>query len=235
VEVQEAKLWIDYHTGNDSAREQLLERYLPLAKRLASVVYALRPVRGVEFGDYQQLAYVGLLEAMRRYRPDAGAQFPTFATYRIKGAILNGIPKMTERGEYVSYLRRSQKDRVESLLEQNGAVAPGLGPMLDLVVGIALTYQLDELAEQGEGEAITDVEPYVSRSYDELQGCLREVLAQLSERDRQVVYYHYFHQMSFEDIADVLGLTKGRISQLHKRALAEIREGLRKRRLTELY
>lgn len=235
MEVQEAKLWIDYHTGNDSARAQLLERYLPLAKRLASIVYSLRPARGVEFGDYQQLAYIGLLEAMRRYRPDVGAQFSTFATYRIKGAILNGIPKMTERGEYVSYLRRSRRDRDESLLEDNGGVASGLGPMLDLIVGIALTYQLDELAEQGEGETLADVEPYVSRSYDELQNYLKEVLAQLAERDRQVVYYHYFHQMSFEDIANVLALTKGRVSQLHKRALAAIREGLRKRRLTELY
>lgn len=233
MEVQEEQLWLDYRVGDESAREELLRRYLPFAKRVAGHVYSMRYSNEVEFGDYQQLAYIGLLDAMRRFRPELGVQFSTFATYRIKGAIFNGIPKMTERGDYHRYLKEARRDRTASL---GGNSAPsGLEAIRDLIIGIALTYQLDDLAEQdGDGQR-GEVEPYASRFYDELQSCLREVVAELPERDQRIIYYHYFYQMSFEAIAVVLELTKGRVSQLHKRALENIRAALSRRKLTGLY
>src|SRR5262245_9861459 len=88
---QERELWEERARGVATARERLIERYLPLAKHVAARLYAARAVPDVEFGDYLHLAYVGLLEAMERYRAGGDAQFATFATYRIRGAILNNV------------------------------------------------------------------------------------------------------------------------------------------------
>lgn len=234
LDTTEQQLWRDHRTGDAAARDALLERYLPLAKRLAASLYAKRAVDDIEFGDYLQLAYTGLLEAMLRYRPGDGAQFATFATYRIRGAVLNGLPPMTEAGDQIAALKRRQRERTRSL--QGGENAPTrLAGLFELVVGIALTYQLEELAEAGEPALVDTADPYASREYDELQHRLRELLDRLPERERKILYYHYFHQIPFEEIANLFDLTKGRISQLHKQAIETLRDDLRRVRLAELY
>lgn len=235
MEASEQQLWSDYRNGVTAAREHLLEKYMPFAKRLAAALYAKRATNGVDFGDYLHLAYIGLMEAMQNYRHDADAQFTTFASYRIRGSVLNGVPRMTEVGDQVDFRRRQQRDRTDSLLGAKKEPPSSLADLLELVVGIALSYQLDELVEAGESDLQGGGEPYGSRAYDEMQQRMKEVLLSLPERERKIIQYHYFHQVSFNEIAALLEITKSRVSQLHKRALELIREALRKSRLTEFY
>jgi RNA polymerase sigma factor FliA len=236
VEALEEQLWTDYHNGVTAAREQLVSQYLPLAKRLAAGLFARRPSNDVEFGDYLHLAYVGLLEAIQRYRTDSGAQFATFATYRIRGAILNGVPLMTETGDRISYLTRAHRDRADSVLEgQPEAAAASLASLIDMVVAVALTVQLDEVAEQESAEPTAAADPYSSRLYEDTQRRLKRAVESLPERERQIVHFHYFHQMGFDEIAGLLAVTKGRVSQLHKRALDQVRDALGKARFAEFY
>jgi RNA polymerase sigma factor for flagellar operon FliA len=232
---QEEELWEEQARGVSAARERLIQRYLPLAKRVAAGLFAARAVPDVEFGDYLHLAYVGLLEAMQRYRAGGGAQFATFATYRIRGVILNNIPKMTETGDRLSYLRRAQKDRAKSLLEADDKPAGSpLSSLMNVIVGIALTIQLDDIAETAAAESTPAVDPYASREYDDLQRRLKDVLSALPDRERQLIDYHYFHHVGFDEIGEIFGVTKGRVSQLHKRALDRVRELMQERRLDEL-
>lgn len=233
MEAPEQQLWIEYRQGADAARAGLLTRYLPFAKKIARALYARAPVSGVEFGDYLHLAYAGLLEAMQRYRHESNAQFATFAAYRIRGSVLNGIAKMTELGERLDYRRRVQRERTRSLLGETTATPDSFTGMIDLIVGIALMYQLDELSDDEVPAAPEHDEPYASRAYDDLQRQLREVLLALAERERQIVHYHYFHQMDFADIALALNLSRGRVSQLHKRALEALREALQRGRWSQ--
>lgn len=235
VAASEQQLWSDYRRGIETAREQLLEKYLPFAKRLAASLYAKRAVDDIEFGDYLHLAYIGLLEAMQRYRHDAAAQFVTFASYRIRGAVLNGIPQMTEVGDQIAYAHRVRRERTESLLEQQGEAPTNLAGMLNLVVNLALIYQIDELLEADEQSLQSSSEPYGSHAYDEMQSRLKDIVARLPERERKIIHYHYFHQVAFDEIAVLLDITKSRVSQLHKRAIDDIRNTLRSSRLSELY
>jgi RNA polymerase sigma factor FliA len=234
LDAAERRLWLDYRAGAAGARDTLLERYLPLAKRLAASLYAKRTVDDIEFGDYLHLAYTGLLEAMQRYRHEDAAHFATFATYRIRGAMLNGIPRMTEIGDQIATRREMQRERTRSL---QGGDKPSLqlAGLADLVIGIALTYQLEEIAEADELHLHSTTDPYASREYDDMQRRLRGILDRLPERERKIVYYHYFHQLPFDEIATLFELTKGRISQLHKLAIETLRDVLQKSRLTELY
>jgi len=234
VAAQEQQLWTDYRCGIATAREQLLEKYLPLAKRMAASLYARRAVNDIEFGDYLHLAYVGLLEAMQRYRDDANAQFITFASYRIRGSVLNGIPQMTEIGDQIAYAQRVQRERTEALLA-HGKMPSNLTDMMDLVIDLALIYQIDELLEADEPNLHCPYEPYGSRAYEEMQCRLKTILAQLPERERKIIHYHYFYQITFDEIAMLLGVANSRVTQLHKRALELIRKSLQHSRLSECY
>jgi RNA polymerase sigma factor for flagellar operon FliA len=232
--IEEQRLWADHETGLESAREQLLHKYLPLARRVAAMLYARRAVDDIEFGDYRQLAYTGLLEAMQRYRYNAETQFATFATYRIRGAILNGIPRMTEVGDQIATHKRMQRERTQSLLEERQRAPSPLAGMLDLIVGIAITLQLDELTESDEPNLLSPNDPYRSCEYDEMQRRIREAVERLPERERKIVHYHYFHHMVFEDIGGLIGLSKSRVSRLHKETIERIRDDLRRSRLNKI-
>jgi RNA polymerase sigma factor FliA len=234
-EATDRQLWIDSAQGDIAARERLVHLHLPLAKRIASSLYARRPGNQVEFGDYLQLAYVGLIEAVERYDVSADAQFSTFATYRIRGSILDGVPKMTESGDRISFLQRQRRERVRSWIEPSEKPArEGVGGLLDMVIGIALTVQIEEIAETHSMEPTPAIDPYASRAYEDMQRRLRDVIGRLAGRERQVVDLHYFHHMGFEDIGRSLGVTKGRVSQIHKCALESVRAALHEGRLTEL-
>lgn len=235
MEQVEQQWWIDYKRGDCGARDQLLQKYLPFAKRLTKILYTRRPPSNAEFGDYLHLAYIGLLEAMQRYHHEAPAAFSTFAAYRIKGAILNGIPKMSERGEYVSYLRRAQRERTESLFGSDSQRELNFSQAVDLIVSIALTHQLDELAMEASTGNGSESDVYVSRLYDEMSNHLLSMVSQLPERDQKIIYYHYFYNTNFDDIAALLEVSKSRISQLHKRILSELREKLQDGETGRLY
>jgi RNA polymerase sigma factor for flagellar operon FliA len=235
MEAPERQLWLEHSRGVASAREQLVQQYLPLAKRIAATLYARRAVDDVEFGDYLHLAYVGLLEALQRYRADTDAQFATFATYRIRGSILNNVPKMTEAGDRISHLKKMRRERIESWLEPSGSPPKeGVPALLDLVIGVAITVQIEEIAETESAEPTASTDPYASRVYDDMQRRLKDMLAQLPEKERRIVDLHYFQQMAFDEIAQSFSLSRGRVSQLHRRALERIREGLSERQLADL-
>jgi len=231
----ERQLWAECSQGVPAARERLVREYMPLAKRIAASLYSRRAVDDVEFGDYLHLAYVGLLEAVQRYHAGGEAHFTTFATYRIRGSILNNIPKMTETGERISHLKKLHRERLASVLERPEApLVSSFAGLVDLVVSVALTVQIEEIAETLGAEPSPANDPYASRAYDDMQRRLREALAALPERERRIVDDHYFEHVGFEEIARTLGVTKGRVSQLHKRALEQIRAALKQNRLAEL-
>lgn len=226
MEAIERQLWTEYQAGDDAARRHLIDQYLPLASRIAKAVYGRRYNNTIEFNDYLQLAYIGLLEAIDRYQLNATASFATFAAYRIKGSILNGLPKMTEHGDYRNYIKRAHNDRTQSVLEEHRDAAPNFEYLVDLIVHIALTYQLDDLSESGLSDQCVD-SPYFSHEYEEMQRVLRDAIANLLPNDRRVIQYHYFEHMGFEEIGKALCVSKGRVSQLHKRALCMMRDYIR--------
>ena len=221
--------------GSTEPAGDLVRQHLPLARTIAASLFARRAVNTVEFGDYLQLAYLGLIEAAQRYRADSGAQFSTYATYRIRGSVLNGVAKMTETGERISYLRRARRDRADSILESEKPLGEDLASVLDVVVAVALTLQLEDIAQSEAAEPTAESDPYASRQFEDAQRRLRQAVRALPEREQLVIDLHYFKQMGFEEIAATLQVTKGRVSQLHRRALEQVREALGRLRLAEFY
>ncbi len=223
----EAALWQRYVSSQDGgARKVLIERHLITAQKVAATLYASRFDDSVEFADYLQFARVGLLEAIERYDPKREASFATFATYRIRGAILNGIEKLSELATQKAQRRRLQRERLKSIKEHESS--PGedaFARMLDLTLKLAIGYLLEESGVWKADEVDRAADPYVSLEVKRLGERMTLLVEALPERERQIVRYHYFEHKEFVEIGDALGVSKGRVSQLHARALRLLREG----------
>ena len=101
------ELW-QRHLGehDKEARAELIESHTGLAKKIAASMYGKRYRDHVEFEEFLQFGIVGLIESVDRYDPGKGATFETFASYRIRGSIINGLARMTELRSQGAYRQR---------------------------------------------------------------------------------------------------------------------------------
>jgi RNA polymerase sigma factor for flagellar operon FliA len=228
LHAQEQRLWHEFVERRDpDARNRLIERYLPLCRTLAASLYARRGGVAVEFMDYLQLATVGLIEAVDRFDPGRGISFEAFAVHRIRGSVLNSLEALSETYEQSSLRKRLRQERLESL--QRGWAAGKVdlfGELADVAVGFALSYMLDGSgmlwADDAQNYYRQDF--YHSAEVRQLRELLGRLVDALPEQERRVIRYHYYQGLEFREIADLLGLTRGRISQIHRQALQLIKE-----------
>jgi RNA polymerase sigma factor FliA len=229
---QEAALWQRLRdSGDASARDALLALHLPYARVVAKVYYSKRYHDEIEFGDYLQYASVGMLEALERYDPARGVQFRTFAARRMHGAILNGLERLTEKQQQIAARQRLRAERLQdlkALAAQEGGSAPqGAQQLLryvsDVGIGLALCWMLDGTSMVDASEASASIPFYQSVAVRQLRERLLQAVESLPVQERTVVRSHYLQEMPFEEIAAMLRLSKGRISQIHKQALLRLR------------
>jgi RNA polymerase sigma factor FliA len=230
---EERALWQRFaEQAEPEARGQLIERYLPLSRAIAASLYAKRIADDAEFADYMQYATLGLIEAVDSFDWQRGVRFNTYATYRIQGSIRNCIASFSERREQAGLLYRLKKERAESLKlgpespeRRRRARTSAIREMADVTVIWALSYLLE-----GSGMLAPREEAhYVEQFYDgqelrQLKEKLVGLVDALPDQERRVIKYHYFQNLEFTEIARIFGLTKGRISQIHKHALVLLRE-----------
>src|SRR6266704_2375421 len=202
----------------------LWQRYLPTAQKLAAYAYSRRGPQAPEFADYLQWARLGMIEAFDRYDPKREASFVTFAGYRIRGAILNGLERATEGAAQLAYRKHMEKERIDSVVEEAGNAPEALEELVEVTSGVALRFALEDSGLSAEPETF---DPYRVLELKRLRERLLLIVEALPEREKQIVKWHYFEHMDFKLIGLAFRLSKGRISQLHARALKLIREGLR--------
>lgn len=221
---REKELWDSFSLGDRSARSELILFHQGLAAKIAGKFYAGRVVDTVSYDDYLQLALLGLIEALDRFEIGEGVKFSTFAGYRIRGSILNGLPKMTESGSQYEFYKRAMEERNASLIG-NGDV--DFSEFVDAILNLAVGFQLDAVMA---GEHARDhCDPYSSHHYDQLLRSISSLVKKLPTKHYMVVRGHYFEFKSFSDIGQELKVSKGRVSQIHREALSSLREFLRQR------
>lgn len=185
----------------------------------------------VSWQDCTQNAMIGLLEAVDRYRPERGVGFRTYARHRVRGAVFNGLRSVRDvlLDEQVAAQRGA--DRLESL-RGSGDDDP-VDAFVGLTVGMGLAFLLDALPE----DELDTTPPgmYASQENERVLDRVTAYLQDLPERERSIVTLHYFHYLPFVEIAGRLGISKGRVSQLHRRALDTLRESLVRSRLTMVF
>lgn len=227
----EASLWRRFRFERElRCREQIFTRYRGLARSIAARQLSGRPRNGVGLDDMEQFAYEGLLHAIDRYDPLRGIPFGAFARRRIIGSIADGASQMNEADAQHSYRRRVHNERARSIQADSSSPDP-LRALAELATGIALGLMLEgtSLAESANG---ADHRPnaYESLAWRELQALLVREIGRLPDREAAIVRQHYENGVSFAHISQLLGLSKGRVSQLHASALAKLRARIGHRR-----
>lgn len=235
----ETQLWRRLREQNDAAaREQLLARHMSYAHVVASSYYAKRFHDEIEFGDYLQYASVGLLEAMERYEPGRGAQFRTFAARRMHGAILDGIERLTEKQQQIATRQRMRGERLQAMkeiaIEQAGLPA-GAAPksteqlfkfVSEVGLGLALAWLLEGTSMVEEPDRAEAVPFYRDTELRERRQRLLRAVDELPPQERTVIRSHYIQEISFEEVAATLKVTRGRVSQIHRQALLRLRSAV---------
>ncbi len=232
-------LWQRARAGGDAAaREELICHYLPLARTVAATLYAKRFHNEIEFGEYLQYATLGMIEALDRFDLTRGVQFASFASHRMHGAIMDGLAKSTEKQQQIALRTRLRQERLASVKEA-GATASADGPfpantllnrLAEVGIGLALACLLEDTNLVQAEEEVPDRNhiPYLqARELQQLQQQVRALVNALPTQQRLVMHGHYVQEMPFEQIARMMGLSKGRISQIHKQALGTMRERLK--------
>lgn len=228
ADAQLQALWLEARGGNAGARERLIERYQGFARIMAAKSFARRVNDESEFDDYLQYARIGLIESVDRFDAGRGIKFETFAAVRITGAILNGLASSSELQRQLATRRSILSERVASLRDE-GAAPDGdvFAQLADIAVGMALGFMLEETGMYRDGERAGIDDCYAGLEMRQLQEQVRSALKELQGNRAVVIGYHYLQQIPFEQIATMLGLSKGRIAQLHREALGTMRERLR--------
>ena len=183
-----------------------------------------RPNTSVDLPDLEQFAYAGLLQAIDRYDPLRGTPFRSFAQPRILGSIADGAAQLSERDAHHHYRRRVARERARSLGFDGSTALEALG---ELAAGLAIGLMLEEtgMVEPEDG-ACHRPNAYDSLAWRELQALIERELDRLDEREAFIIRQHYLHGVSFAQIAAVLGLSRGRVSQLHSAALKKMSQRL---------
>lgn len=211
------------------AREALFTTHLAFARRVARRHWMRGPESRLEFDDLCQLASAGLLEALDHYDPDKGAPFRGYAARRISGSILDGIAKTSEVRQQISSRNRMRRERAKSLATEGHGLssADALQALIDAAVGLALGFMLEGSGlYAGEGEPDARPNAYESLAWKEAVGRVLSELATLPPREQTIIRRHYLDGLDFEQIAALLALSKGRVSQLHRSALSLLRKRL---------
>src|SRR3990167_2871569 len=223
----------------------MLRQYSPLVRRLAHQMMAKLPAN-VEVDDLIQVGMIGLADALSRFDPAQGVQIETFATQRIRGAMLDEL-----RGaDWLSRGTRKQQRDIEKAvhrLEQRLGRAPheseiaaemGLSlddyqEMLGKVRGTQLIYLEDMSGDDGDQSfldrhvADSSSDPQNLLQDDRMRHALVEAIKKLHEREQLVMSLYYEEDMNLKEIAAVLGVTESRVCQLHSQSIARLRVKLR--------
>lgn len=228
---------------SDQLRDQQLRQYLPLVRRIAGRVITALP-RSVRLDDLISAGTIGLLSSVENFDPNLGIRFETFAGNRIRGAMMDSLRELDWVPRSVRHKAR-QLDRVASELTQKYGRIPHASEIAETLAlsldeyrkllhdaNAAIMVSLDDAvsSEHSESSALSDLaaDLTVLSTQEKLENheqreiivrCLKSVPAQ----EKLVLALYYYEDLTLKEIGDVLGLTESRVSQIHTKAIATLR------------
>jgi RNA polymerase sigma factor for flagellar operon FliA len=235
------------------AQKRLVEDHIPFVRSIARKLREQVPM--VEFDDLVGFGMQGLIEAGQRFDDRHGVAFTTFAYYRVRGAMFDGLRSMgwLPRSEYArlrleertnAYLqnlaaRQEGEGRGESApappkaARGRPASAPASGEVEERVRDIAealggVAAVFVTLLGRHEEQQLLDerAAPHEQLERHQMAARVRRALASLPEKERRLVEQYYFHDQTLEQVGAGMGLSKSWTSRLHARAIALLRETL---------
>ena len=224
-----------WESFSPAEQESVVRHYAPKIRFLALRLKA-KLTRSIELGELISSGTLGLMEALGKFRPQLGIRFETYAESRIKGAMLDELRRL-------DWFPRSLRQRVRVLDEAMRKVEHEQGrqatedelqkitglDMRDVRQGLEalqnqLWISLDAIQDTLSGEGPEGGEPFRSTALQELVERVAPLIDRLTPREKLVLSLYYTDELNMRETAEVMGITEGRVSQLHSQALSRLRK-----------
>lgn len=242
--VDTEKLWKEYQKKpTQELREQLIIAYSQLVKLVAGRL-SMYLGRNVEYEDLVSYGIFGLIDAIDKFDTCKNVKFETYASLRIRGAILDQIRKMDWIPRTVRQRQRKIDEAIKQIEMRTGKTATDEDLAAELGISeeelcnwqsqlkVTNVVSLNEFDEDGNSP-----EPAMDATYNshfarpedvvaeaELKQTLMESLNLLTEKERRVIELYYYEEMTLKEISRILEVSESRISQLHTKALLKMRK-----------
>ena len=243
------KTWQEYvETKSKSAKDKLLVEYAPLVKYTAHRMAVNLPA-SVQVDDLISSGIMGLIKSVEAFDPTRDVKFETFATHKIRGAILDELRSL-------DWVPRSIRQKTRALQRTYAKLENDLGRMpYDDEVAASLNISIKEFEEmlsdvtpttvlsldesrgEGDGESkqlkIMDViedpqgaNPLKELGFEETKRILKESIMALPEKERLVIALYHYEELTLKEIGEVLSISESRVSQIHSKAIIKLRSRL---------
>lgn len=240
--VEKEKLWEAYQkSGTQELREQLIIEYAQLVKLVAGRL-SMYLGHNVEYDDLVSYGIFGLIDAIDKFDASKNVKFETYASLRIRGAILDQIRKMDWIPRSVRQRQRKIDEAMKAIEMRTGKTATDTELAQELGVSdeelcswqtqlkVTNLVSLNEFEENGPEPVIDSAHPTRFLQPEEvveeaeLKEKLIESLDLLTEKERRVIELYYYEDMTLKEISKILEVSESRISQLHTKALNKMRK-----------
>ncbi len=240
--VDKEKLWEEYQKKpTRELREQLIIEYSQLVKLVAGRL-SMYLGYNVEYEDLVSYGIFGLIDAIDKFDMDKNVKFETYASLRIRGAILDQIRKMDWIPRTIRQRQRKLDEAIKTIEMRTGKTADDKEIASELGLDeeelanwqsqlkVTNVVSMSEFEENGPEIAMDAshnshfVQPEDAIEEEELKQTLIESLELLTEKERRVIELYYYEEMTLKEISKILDVSESRISQLHTKALNKMKK-----------
>ncbi len=230
-------------TKQKGLKDDLILAYAPLVKLVAGRL-SLHIGSNVEYEDLVSYGILGLIDAIDKFDYAKGVKFETYASLRIRGAILDNIRKLDwvprslrqkskqlEEAYRQFYAESFREPTTEELAEKLGLLPNEVNELIkkySVATLISLDEYLEHNQELGFNQSYSSYEQSPEQSFlkKELTAALAEVIDKLTEKEKTVVTLYYYEDLTLKEISKVLGISESRVSQLHSKAVLKMQSKL---------
>lgn len=256
MQAMDRELWKVYSEKKDpAAREELLKRNVPLVRFTIDRMTIPQNRAWLDMDDLMTAGFIGLADAVEKFKPELGGKFSTYAFFRIRGAILDEMRAL----DWVPRSVRQKGRELEQAYEILGRklhrpvtdqdVARHLKMSLKRFhamlneVNVPPVVSLDELLEDREKKRreiiaaeSNPLERNLGSAFTELAAkeareLLGQMIEKLPERERMVVTLYYYEELTLKEIAAILEVTESRVCQIHGQAVSRLRAAMKSEHL----
>ena len=240
--IEKEKLWEEYQKNpTPKLREQLIIEYAQLVRLVAGRL-SMYLGHNVEYDDLVSYGIFGLIDAIDKFNLEKNVKFETYASLRIRGAILDQIRKMDWIPRTVRQRQRKIDEAIKNIELRTGKTANDADLAKELSISedelcswqsqlkVTNVVSLDEFDESGP-EPVMDAahnshyaQPEEIVTQEELKTMLVKSLDNLTEKERRVIELYYYEDLTLKEISNILEVSESRVSQLHTKGLIKMRK-----------
>ena len=236
------ELWKCFKEDGDlKAKEKLIIHYISLVKNISGRLYNSYNAH-VEYDDLVGYGIIGLLDAVEKFDYKLGNKFETYANIRIRGSIvdqlrsLDWIPR-SMRQKYKNLEKATKKlqniygmeIKDEYLAKEMNLSINELNDLLHKISTFSVVSLDEKISENSNVSIQKDCKEETPESHimdKETKRLLKDMVEKLPDKERRIVELYYYSELTYREIAEIIGISESRISQLHTKAITKLKSGI---------